>query len=91
MRVSPRAGAKIGIAGAVAFAAIIAGAALTFTAASFAPAAAQTAGTPMTTPSGLKIIDTKIGTGPSPKPGQICVMHYTGWLYEHGAKLQKFD
>ena len=37
-----------------------------------------------TTLSGLKIIDTKVGTGASPKPGQTCVMHYTGWLYENG-------
>src|SRR5437868_9794333 len=44
-----------------------------------------------TTPSGLKIIDTKIGTGASPKPGQTCVMHYTGWLYQNGAKGRKFD
>jgi peptidylprolyl isomerase len=55
------------------------------------PAAAQTAGTPMTTPSGLKIIDTKIGTGAMPRPGQTCVMHYTGWLYENGTKGKKFD
>ncbi len=93
MRAFPRAGVQAagGIAAAVAITAAIAGAALTLTAASFAPAAAQTAGKPVTTPSGLQIIDTKIGTGPSPKPGQICVVHYTGWLYEHGAKLQKFD
>ena len=44
-----------------------------------------------TTPSGLKIIDTKVGTGASPKPGQTCVMHYTGWLYENGKKGKKFD
>jgi peptidylprolyl isomerase len=44
-----------------------------------------------TTPSGLQIIDTKPGTGPSPKTGQTCVMHYTGWLYEKGAKGKKFD
>ncbi|MDR3419899.1 MAG: FKBP-type peptidyl-prolyl cis-trans isomerase [Xanthobacteraceae bacterium] len=59
--------------------------------ATLAPAAAQTAGKPMTTPSGLQIIDTKVGTGASPKTGQICVMHYTGWLYENGAKGAKFD
>ena len=45
----------------------------------------------MTTASGLQIIDTKVGTGPSPKPGQTCVMHYTGWLYENGQKGKKFD
>jgi peptidylprolyl isomerase len=59
--------------------------------ATLAPAAAQTAGKPMTTPSGLQIIDTKAGTGASPQMGQICVMHYTGWLYENGAKGAKFD
>ena len=56
-----------------------------------ATATAQTAGATMTTPSGLKITDSKVGTGASPKPGQICVMHYTGWLYEGGAKGKKFD
>ena len=71
MRVSPRAGAKIGVAGAVAFAAIIAGAALTFTAASFAPAAAQTAGKTMTTASGLQIIDSTVGTGPCPNRSDL--------------------
>ena len=45
----------------------------------------------MTTPSGLKITDTQAGTGATPKTGQICVMHYTGWLYENGQKGKKFD
>jgi peptidylprolyl isomerase len=52
---------------------------------------AQTAGKPMTTASGLQIIDSKVGTGASPKSGQTCVMHYTGWLYENGQKGKKFD
>src|SRR6476659_1980856 len=52
---------------------------------------AQTTGQAMTTPSGLQITDTKVGTGASPKTGQTCVMHYTGWLYENGAKGKKFD
>jgi peptidylprolyl isomerase len=43
------------------------------------------------TPSGLKYIDTKAGTGASPKTAQTCVMHYTGWLYEGGKKGAKFD
>ena len=55
------------------------------------PAMAQTLGKPMTTTSGLQIIDTKVGTGPMPKPGQICVVHYTGWLYQDGQKGKKFD
>lgn len=45
----------------------------------------------MTTASGLKIIDTKVGTGASPQRGQTCVMHYTGWLYVNDAKGAKFD
>jgi peptidylprolyl isomerase len=53
-------------------------------------ASAQT-GKAMTTASGLQIIDIKEGTGASPKSGQTCVMHYTGWLYENGQKGKKFD
>jgi peptidylprolyl isomerase len=45
----------------------------------------------MTTQSGLKIIDVKVGTGAMPRPGQTCVMNYTGWLYENGVKGKKFD
>jgi len=78
-------------AGTIAAAAVIT--ALTAAFALVAPTAAmaQAAGAATTTPSGLKITDTKVGTGASPKPGQICVMHYTGWLYEGGAKGKKFD
>ncbi len=54
-------------------------------------ATAQTAGKTMTTASGLQITDSKVGTGATPKPGQTCVMHYTGWLYENGVKGKKFD
>jgi peptidylprolyl isomerase len=45
----------------------------------------------VTTPSGLKYEDTKEGTGPSPKNGQKCSMHYTGWLWENETKGKKFD
>lgn len=44
-----------------------------------------------TTASGLQYTDTVEGTGESPQKGQICVMHYTGWLYENGQKGAKFD
>ncbi len=43
------------------------------------------------TPSGLQYSDIKEGTGATPKSGQICVMDYTGWLWENGAKGKKFD
>ena len=57
-------------------------------AAAIAPAESQPV---MTTSSGLQIIEIKPGTGASPKTGQTCVMHYTGWLYEKGSKGKKFD
>src|ERR1051326_7482662 len=66
-------------------------AALTLTSAPLQTANAQTAGKTMTTASGLQITDSKVGTGATPKPGQTCVMHYTGWLYENGVKGKKFD
>ena len=43
------------------------------------------------TSSGLQYEDTKVGTGAAPQKGQTCVMHYTGWLWENGAKGKKFD
>jgi peptidylprolyl isomerase len=59
---------------------------------SFIPAIAQTsAKKTMTTASGLQITDVVEGTGATPKPGQTCVMHYTGWLYTNGMKGKKFD
>ena len=61
------------------------------TAASAQGSAAQGATKPVTTASGLQIIDTKIGTGVSPRTGQTCIMHYTGWLMQNGVKGQKFD
>jgi peptidylprolyl isomerase len=52
---------------------------------------AQPAQKAMTTPSGLQIIDTKVGTGATPRAGQTAVVHYTGWLSNNGAKGAKFD
>src|SRR6476660_3676357 len=65
-------------------------AALAFSATASSASFAQN-GKATTTPSGLQITDTKVGTGAAPKTGQTCVMHYTGWLYENGQKGKKFD
>src|ERR1700676_5138481 len=55
-----------------------------------APLAAQAAGE-VTTPSGLRIIDVKPGTGPVPPAGQAFTVNYTGWLFVDGKKGKKFD
>jgi peptidylprolyl isomerase len=44
-----------------------------------------------TTASGLQYTDTVVGSGETPKQGQLCVVNYTGWLWENGAKGKKFD
>ena len=44
-----------------------------------------------TTPSGLQYIDTVVGGGAEAKAGQNVRVHYTGWLYNDGAKGAKFD
>src|SRR5438132_1509972 len=48
------------------------------------PAAAEKGSKMTKTSSGLQYEDVKEGTGASPKKGQTCVMHYTGWLWENG-------
>jgi peptidylprolyl isomerase len=78
-------------AGAIAAVALVTGLSGVLVAASVITASAQTAGKTMTTSSGLQITDSVIGTGATPKTGQTCVMHYTGWLYENGVKGKKFD
>lgn len=52
---------------------------------------AQMAANAVTPESGLQMTDIKVGNGISPRPGQTCVVHYTGWIYENGAKGKKFD
>jgi peptidylprolyl isomerase len=61
-----------------------------FLALSAAPLAAQAAGE-VTTPSGLRIIDVKSGSGPVPQAGQTVTVNYTGWLFIDGKKGKKFD
>src|SRR5258708_1478158 len=55
-----------------------------------APLTALAAGE-VTTPSGLRIIDVKPGTGPVPQAGQTVTVNYTGWLFVDGKKGKKFD
>lgn len=76
---------RSGLIAASAFALAIIGSALMSD-----PSDAQSA-KPVTTSSGLQIIDTKPGTGAAPRKGQTVVVHYTGWLYVNGAKGKKFD
>jgi peptidylprolyl isomerase len=61
-----------------------------FLALAAAPLAAQAAGE-VTTPSGLRIIDVKPGSGPVPQAGQTVTVNYTGWLFIDGKKGKKFD
>jgi FKBP-type peptidyl-prolyl cis-trans isomerase len=42
-------------------------------------------------PDGLKYTDTKTGEGATATPGSKVSVHYTGWLYNNGAKGAKFD
>jgi len=43
-------------------------------------------GEEVTTASGLRIQDLKVGDGPTPKPGQTVSVNYTGWL-ENGKEF----
>ena len=59
--------------------------------ASLAAAAAPALAAETTTPSGLRVSETAVGTGAEAKPGKAVSVHYTGWLYKDGAKGAKFD
>jgi FKBP-type peptidyl-prolyl cis-trans isomerase len=45
----------------------------------------------ITTESGLKYIDHKVGDGDEAVKGDTVFVHYTGWLYENGERGKKFD
>jgi FKBP-type peptidyl-prolyl cis-trans isomerase FkpA len=47
--------------------------------------------TMQTTASGLQYDDTVSGTGKRAEAGALVRVHYTGWLYDGGAKGAKFD
>ena len=40
---------------------------------------------------GLKVNDLAVGTGDTAKAGSKVTVHYTGWLFDNGAKGGKFD
>jgi len=44
-----------------------------------------------TTPSGLQYEDTVVGSGDEATAGHYVSVHYTGWLWNEGAKGAKFD
>lgn len=55
------------------------------------PAAATPAAGPVTE---LEVIDVKVGTGTELTPGNVAIVHYTGWLYDPAApdrRGRKFD
>ena len=55
-------------------------------------AAAQAEPKMETTPSGLRYVDTVVGTGAEAVAGKTVVAHYTGWILEAGDKKGKqFD
>src|SRR5438093_12389036 len=45
----------------------------------------------VTTKSGLKYIEQKLGTGDEAVKGATVEVHYTGWLYVDGKRGKKFD
>lgn len=53
--------------------------------------AAATTANIVTTQSGLKYQDTKVGAGATAAAGQMVAVQYTGWLNNKGAKGKKFD
>ena len=49
------------------------------------------AAAPVVLPAGTRATDTVIGKGAEAMPGQMVAVHYTGWLWQDGAKGKKFD
>lgn len=45
----------------------------------------------ITTITGLQFKDLKIGDGPTPRPGQTCLVNFTGSLYQDGKRGREFE
>jgi FKBP-type peptidyl-prolyl cis-trans isomerase len=58
---------------------------------SVVPVASAEAGKVITTKSGLKYEDKKVGSGTVAEKGKLVFVHYTGWLNENGAQGKQFD
>jgi FKBP-type peptidyl-prolyl cis-trans isomerase len=54
-------------------------------------AASAAAVAPVVLPGGTRATDTRVGKGAEAVPGQMVAVHYTGWLWQDGAKGAKFD
>ncbi len=46
---------------------------------------------PVILPGGTRATDVKLGAGAVAMPGQMVAVHYTGWLWQDGARGKKFD
>ncbi len=53
--------------------------------------AAAAATAPVVLPGGTRATDTKVGAGGEAVPGGMVAVHYTGWLWQDGAKGKQFD
>jgi len=43
------------------------------------------------TPTGLGVLDERVGTGRLPQKGETCVVQYTGWFWQDGVRGASFD
>ena len=66
-------------------------AALAASVAALGATVAVAATAPTVLPSGTRFIDDTIGKGAEALPGAMVAVHYTGWVWQDGAKGKKFD
>ena len=59
--------------------------------AALAVTALAAATAPVVLPGGTRATDTEVGAGSEAVPGNMVAVHYTGWLWQDGAKGKKFD